>query len=402
MEGRKILETLLYLGFGAAASVFLKETVEDFLDGAATFTEEKQPLTLHDLPTLTICLDFKKSLSYGKDITFDATVKFSENSNETISTQLENGYVQILANLAIHLRKLRLQTSNLVWQIQPNYQCFKISPSWKGNEVVELQKFELEIVLKLPNGSAGKCHGGSTFITSEDNAYGATRGRWFDGQTYIIGMPPSQLDKKSGLHFWGKNEFEIGLEKIREYNHLESTCSKDSYYKCLAKRLKEFNYQQNVIKAPNGSKCFLKSICAPFSLPMADDEIPYCENDLDQAFHEQVLLKLQSDQEKHCKQSCQVKEFQARTRKMRHNAGDFQDSLQYYMVFKFQPEYESKDRHDRPMKTVFTERLLISPMSLVGNVGGTLGMCIEFSFIGSSAWIITLLEKLLGHLMKIC
>ena len=40
----------------------------------------------------------------------------------------------------------------------------------------------------------------------------------------------------------------------------------------------------------------------------------------------------------------------------------------------------------KPFKTVKTEYLITTFMSLVGNVGGTLGMFVGFSFIGMADW----------------
>ena len=41
------------------------------------------------------------------------------------------------------------------------------------------------------------------------------------------------------------------------------------------------------------------------------------------------------------------------------------------------------------VKTVNKEYLIVSWMSLVGNVGGTLGMFVGFSFIGTTEWLMT-------------
>ena len=50
-------------------------------------------------------------------------------------------------------------------------------------------------------------------------------------------------------------------------------------------------------------------------------------------------------------------------------------------------------RSRKPFKTVNTEYLIVSWMSLVVNVAGTLGMFTGFSFIATSKWFATLVFK---------
>ena len=49
-------------------------------------------------------------------------------------------------------------------------------------------------------------------------------------------------------------------------------------------------------------------------------------------------------------------------------------------------QFEVPSVNVKPFKTVKTEYLLTTFMSLVGNVGGTLGMFVGFSFIGMADW----------------
>ena len=71
------------------------------------------------------------------------------------------------------------------------------------------------------------------------------------------------------------------------------------------------------------------------------------------------------------------------------------DDTQAIFEFKFALPWSSMNgRTDKPYKTVKTEQLIMSVMSLVGNVGGTLGMCVGFSFLGTSEWIMTVVIQL--------
>ena len=57
-------------------------------------------------------------------------------------------------------------------------------------------------------------------------------------------------------------------------------------------------------------------------------------------------------------------------------------------------------RSEEPYKTVRKEYLLMSGMSLVGNVGGMLGLFIGFSFLGLSESIMDCITRVIGWTQK--
>ena len=71
------------------------------------------------------------------------------------------------------------------------------------------------------------------------------------------------------------------------------------------------------------------------------------------------------------------------------------------MEYSFEPDKKSKateerlknHRSEEPFKIVRKEYLIMSGISLVGNVGGMLGLFIGFSFLGISEWIVDGLAK---------
>ena len=66
----------------------------------------------------------------------------------------------------------------------------------------------------------------------------------------------------------------------------------------------------------------------------------------------------------------------------------------FIIEYRFEQSDWKRDlRSDEPFKTVHRESLKMSSMSVVGNVGGTLGMFIGFSFIGTSRWFVDLIGK---------
>ena len=87
----------------------------------------------------------------------------------------------------------------------------------------------------------------------------------------------------------------------------------------------------------------------------------------------------------HCKKACNLKEYKLE----KASAADYftrtNDTIA--VVLKFDsPSSRRQSRLMLPYKTVHTEYLVTTWISLVGAVGGTLGMFVGFSIIGTSEW----------------
>ena len=97
------------------------------------------------------------------------------------------------------------------------------------------------------------------------------------------------------------------------------------------------------------------------------------------------------DQQNYCKKSCHAKEFKTIIDK-----SELLKLIEGYDLsvrFGF-PESSIDARPGVPFKTVKTEYLVVSWMSLLGNVGGTLGMFVGFSVIGTSEWCLEMVQRL--------
>ena len=145
----------------------------------------------------------------------------------------------------------------------------------------------------------------------------------------------------------------------------------------------------------NGTVCSFNESCAPFSLPfLSSEQMPICQTSLQRTCFNRLLRALKSDQENHCKKLCNVKEFDFEDPLWIHSAGvckksGVSEKEGFVLDYSFkQPTHSLQLRSDRLVKTVKEEYYVISGMSLAGNIGGTLGMFIGFSFIGTSEWIV--------------
>ena len=98
--------------------------------------------------------------------------------------------------------------------------------------------------------------------------------------------------------------------------------------------------------------------------------------------YEKIFLKLKSDQIKHCQKSCNVKEFITQL-----DLEKWGNNLYPRPNFKYCLELAESNRDVRtlqPFKTVKTEYWIVTFMSLMGVVGGTMGMFVGFSIMRST------------------
>ena len=185
----------------------------------------------------------------------------------------------------------------------------------------------------------------------------------------------------------------IDIIDVTEYKNTASPCSEDSYYKCLANRFSKLDLRTMTVKTTNGTVCHIDKKCLPFPMPL--DDIHVCENEIDKECFSQVLWDMRSDQERHCKRSCQIKEFTIAKSSLNTGGTQFdvwrKDPYKIVLAFGFaSPKVTKNSMSEKLFKNVNTEYLIMNLWSLIGNVGGTLGVFVGFCFIGISDWLIDL------------
>ena len=57
LKMRKYLGILLYLGLLACALVYVRNSFIEYLSGKTYYTMSQKPVTVHDVPTVTLCSD---------------------------------------------------------------------------------------------------------------------------------------------------------------------------------------------------------------------------------------------------------------------------------------------------------------------------------------------------------
>ena len=384
---------LVLLGFSLEYCWF---TIVDYSAGKTSYSLEEEPLSLQDLPTITVCLqllceqpnigyhlckpDSKYPQGvYGKHLVINAKVLDGE-----MITLLANQSMQISPNLFLGLSEIH-QT----WK--RDRQCFKISPQWNGTNVTDLLSFSIEYLFRTKNNGSliySSVLEPEIYVTSEDNSYGLVTNRWYDGKV------PEPLLPKGAFSFERKYQ-QLEITEVLQYDNLNFLCSQESYYKCLARRFAE-------TKPEASENCSQVSLCSPCTLPaIRNIVIPLCKTEEEKKCYQNVLMELKTDQDKHCLKLCQVKEFKTNRYITNLNKGVLAPYLHGLDIKFVLPKSVTDHRSEKVYKIVKKEYLVVPWTTLVGNVGGTLGMFIGFSFVGFSDWILRYASKLLKFIKKI-
>ena len=168
---------------------------------------------------------------------------------------------------------------------------------------------------------------------------------------------------------------------------MEFDCSHDSYYECLTKRLAEMYHKPKALVPAN--QCMPEKPCGPFSLPLNQSEFPVCANETERLCSESLVHQLEKDQHLYCKKSCNVKEYTVK--------GYWHELQSHQFKFKCQfslPTVSKELRSKKPVKTVKNQYLIVTAIALIGNVGGTLGLFVGYSFFTNFEWLVDGVLKL--------
>ena len=244
-----------------------------------------------------------------------------------------------------------------------------------GADLVELAEEEtneifntvFELILELPEGRRPE-----TFVvifTSRENADGAVFGKWFDGNVDGLSLK------------YGTNNF-VSLYVQDSIYINGGSCSETPFYKILREKLKDryfdgFNWtfqEQNITKA-----CSL-----PTEFPPVSPAQKAC-------YHKALKALIQESGE--TKTSCFVRDY------------GFVDGLTSFrnesiagfkLVFWFRdPKQPPKHQWTLNVsKAVRHEYLVVTPIGLLGILGGTVGIFIGLSFFDLSSWLLDAAGKL--------
>ena len=199
-----LVEALLYVGFLIGAVFFVQQSISEFMEGTTSYSESHEPISLQDLPSLTVCVDnwsyafgLNFTQVYGNNLWIAANV--SENGNYKTVTLIENRGVQTMFGLTIRLKQIVLG----YWDL-----CFLITSDWNGEGSMNMGRFKIAFHFKFQEIEVNEA---TFWITTEGNSYGIVWSRWFDGTTSPQTLPAN-------------GTWVYTIEEVREFQNLKSTC----------------------------------------------------------------------------------------------------------------------------------------------------------------------------------
>ena len=356
----KVVEWALFLGLCSASYFAISGVWEQYQSYGSNFYKSSKQ-TLFDKPTLVIYLS-NNSFEYGNDF----TLSYSTSSpSEKIDKRKE-------LNKGINI----IQHNNA--KIQVKYEELKF-PSY---DVTSIHKITSDFISKSEwtriamhlnkSSSPQKLPTVTISLTSEKNAYGV-----FHYEDYYEGQELSKNNLEFGTEIWIKVQPEkyISLDKSQSP---KSFCEHNkSFYESFDTLLTEEIFKNC------GSQCL------PYSSII--HSIPICkrEDELFCAFNIFSDLRIKDTFLQKCVSSCSITQY-VKTYEWIGNWKPVQSEATTY-DFSF---YYALAKNETK---VFEEYLIHDLMSMIGSVGGTLGLFIGFSFNNIVSHVIYQIRKCLFH-----
>ena len=390
----RLLGFIIFSGLLVITYLFASSSFQEYLEGRTRFDKSTVPFTVKDMPTLTICLEANQKFAYKRNLVFKASIPFAESV-----TTLKYGNNKVNGQM-IRMKQLNMFPSKTISNIYPY--CVSMRMEFtkelfdKGVGLHALRdEFFLfsfvKIYLSHPNKTEHKytLRDGHIFLTSELNSYGVVLNHWYDGN-----VEPFEL-QNGKLHM-------LRITNLRKYKYLEGTCSKQSFYQCVAMQLDKIKICQE-----NGVSC------APYSLPRenSSEDYPMCSKEISKDCYRKFSKVAFPECRK--QKSCIASEYslniwtsknqnevditkyeyhgfssEVMTELLEHSNDSYLFNLIYDHL-----DWQRGNRGIDLKVDIYKEYLLWTVSSLIGNIGGVLGMTIGFSFFGYISILLNQIPK---------
>ena len=333
------IEWLVYLGFCFLAGYFMKDVLEQFQAKETFMGQTLKPIT--ELPTVVICMN-------------DGTWHFNEDVK--LIYRVDGGGEKRLMIENVSLLLPEENESVIFHQISQS--CLKISSQvGKALKRGSGRRIYIEFNTELIPDQI------KVYLTSETSSYGIFDLEWFDGEPYkeII---------------WPGNKASIILKPV-EHSYLQnSECSQISFLEQWKLYLPFANF----------SSCTQK--CSPWSF-LTSERLPICKWNESLELMEcnrEAIKKNYKEFKNISKRPCHILEYVGK--KISEGSRE-KGSIKIGYNFA-QPEMTIK----------YKEHLVFDMTGMVGSVGGTLGMCIGFSFTGITSTMFSYIRNKIQSLMN--
>ena len=332
------IEWLVYLGFCLLAGYFMKDVIEQFQAKETFMGQTLKPIA--ELPTVVICMN-------------DGTWHFHEDMK--LIYRVDGGGEKRLMTENVPL--LLPEENESVIFLQISQSCLKISSQvGKALRRGSGRRIYIEFITELIPDQI------KVYFTSETSSYGIFDLEWFDGEPHKEIILPG-------------NKANIILKPVEHTYLQDSECSYISF-------LEQWKFY---LPLTNYTSC--TKICAPWSF-LASEKLPICKwNETKEIIecNKEAIKNNYKEFKNISKRPCHILEYVGK----KISEGS-RENGKIKIGYNFaQPE----------MTIEYKEHLVFDMAGIVGSVGGTLGMCIGFSFTGITSTVFSYVRNKIQALL---
>ena len=398
ISGRKVFEHLTYLIFFFTSLYCTNEMLSEFMTENTHFSNTKHPITRADMPTITICLEIgrkeytfgynkggaSRNIKYGQDFwieTMDSwelpwnspsvemkTLVEGRNDHDFIKQKRQITLEQLVVLKVGYLNRNCVRMQFMMPRIDYRH-------SMSSGDLFDLGMFSVT----LSENVTRDIHKTVLYATSQNNSYGAILGRWYDGRATPVPL------YKGGFNT-------IQITKMTRFEYLKKTCSQTSFYECVGHELSQLNSCQE-----NGTPC------SPVSIPhfsLCPTNHTQCKtSDLRSSLskcmgHVPCISEEYSVQEHNVWSTPGLSNTEGLLKEFLNERvvkGLLNNQTSKYLVwlqFGMDNEGTIGVYANKSQKYIHREYLVWTGISVVGNIGGQLGLWVGFSFTGFVAGIL--------------
>ena len=349
------LEWVLFIALCIVSCWFASGVMEQYLSSKTSFSQRNEGyITMH--PAIVFKFYLKSSEINSSN------VKIVYKSSGSLDTEqiLKIGK-NYIPNRRFNKTEVVLLESLVSGRLYIAFRITSLTPIIKNKKGIGGAVITVGHYFMNNNKSSWKNDNIRLCFTSIKNSPGFTPNFWKDGKP---------------LHFViSKNTRTRISIQPEEYLFLEKNgkCQQESYYECIISRFDTGEFKE----------CPKKCIPLAFANIHKNYTTPLCQND---TINEKCALKIigklvinnGQNIDSFCKRSCFTLQYSGEVVNTRPYDNKDYSNVNYYSV---------RYMFDTDMFNVYEEYLIYDTISMIGSVGGTLGMFIGFSMTGVISWI---------------
>ena len=327
----KVLEWTIYIVFCILAGYFMKDVIEQYQAKETYLGQSLKPIT--KLPTITFCVDHRH---HQFKINHDISISYS-------NSKLNSDEPKVLQE------KVQNHVGREVIQLhQVSSNCFKINVT--STLPIDVKKTWRDLdVATFGNAKPETFY---VYVTSEANSYGIYFDEYLEGKEFSQKVSPGHLMVVSFTP----------IEYI--YREKESNCTNESFFTQWKPHLEKLDFSH----CPENCSGDHGLIDLSFLPSCENDEAKECINELIEISYDEFTSYMH-------KRPCQILEYGGTI----FDIDMLSEEIRNESTSMFQMNYKFSTPE---LTTEYKENLVFDTVNMIGSVGGTLGMCIGFSFSG--------------------